>query len=118
MKCLRCGKESLDDAIVCEECGFNFKEHEMYLKYIKPKEDDKVEKGKESDLIDNPILTFVFGLLSMMIPIFLFSFLAFRFYKKPSKAKLIPLKNVGNIMAYIGVGLSIFIIIYAIISIL
>ena len=116
MKCIRCGKESSDDALVCDECGFNFKDHEMYLKYIKVKEDDKVVIGKESDLIDNPIMTFVFGLLSIMLPFFLFSFIAFRFFKKPTKAKLIPLKNVGIVMAYIGIALSIFVLIYAIIS--
>lgn len=115
MKCIRCGKESSADAIACEECGFNFKDHDTYLKYMKPAEDGHVTPGKESDLIDNPVLTFVFGILSMMLPIFIFSFIAFKFSKRPAKAKLIPLRNVGTILAYSGIGVSIFVVLVVII---
>lgn len=116
-KCVRCGKNVDDDAQVCE-CGFDFHRYEIEKKYLSPKEDPVVPKGEESSLIDNPILTFIFGILSMALPIFVFSLLAFRFASKPSKVKLEKFQKIGNVFAYIGVGLTLFIWSYILIGLI
>lgn len=113
-KCLRCGHINKDDALECEKCQFSFKEQAVLeeLKKYTTKEDPIVAEKNKSSLIDNPVLTFIFGILSIMLPFFLFSFLTWYMKKKPSKTKLIPFRNIGNVFAYIGFVLSIIIVGY------
>lgn len=113
MKCLRCGKIHPDDVKVCKECGFSFEAFKQYKK-VKEKEDPEIDPKQKAALIDNPLLTFIFGLLSVMLPIYIFSFLTFYMYKKPSKVKLETLRNFGNVLAYIGIAISIFMTVYLI----
>lgn len=113
IKCIRCGKENDDKNEVCSNCGYSFKEQKVEETYRKLlKEDPVVPDEEKSGLIDSPILTFIFGILSMLLPIFVFSFLAWYNYKKPSKVKLEPFRNIGNIFAYIGAAISIFLLVY------
>lgn len=108
-KCLRCGHMNNDIALKCEKCQFSFEEQAVYekLKKLVPKDDPIVDLKNKSSLIDNPILTFIFGILSIMLPIFVFSFVAWYMKKKPSKAKLVAFRNIGNIFAYVGFVLSV-----------
>lgn len=113
IRCIRCGMENDDKNEVCGNCGYSFKEQKVEEEYRKLlREDPSVTEEERSGLVDSPILTFVFGLLSMLLPILVFSFLAWYNYKKPSKVKLEPLRNLGNIFAYIGAALSIFLLVY------
>ncbi|HHU21292.1 MAG TPA: hypothetical protein GXZ51_02475 [Acholeplasma sp.] len=113
IRCIRCGMENDDKNEVCGNCGYSFKEQKVEEEYRKLlREDPSVPEEERSGLVDSPILTFVFGLLSMLLPILVFSFLAWYNYKKPSKVKLEPLRNLGNIFAYIGAALSIFLLVY------
>lgn len=119
-KCLRCGFINKDDVLKCEKCQFSFEEQAVYekLKKLVPKDDPIVEPKDKVSLIDNPILTFVFGVLSIMVPIFVFSFLAWHMKKQPSKTKLLPFRNIGNVFGYIGFVLSVVFIGYLIFSVL
>ena len=98
-KCLRCGYNNKDEALKCEKCEFSFEEQAVLekLKKYTQRDDPIVDSKDKASLIDNPILTFIFGILSLMLPIFIFSFLAWHMKKKPSKTKLVPFRNIGNI---------------------
>lgn len=108
-KCLRCGHINKDQAVKCVNCQFSFEEQAVYerLKKIAEKDDPIVDLKNKSSLIDNPVLTFIFGILSIMLPIFIFSFAAWYMKKKPSKAKLEPFRNIGNVFGYVGFVLSV-----------
>lgn len=134
MKCLRCGKEMPDKDGICENCGFNFNEHKLYKKYIKNPVDPDVPDNQKSNLIDNPVLTLIFGGLSVLfsllfitastvviiylILLILAVFLTFYLSSKPSKVKLRPLRNIGVGMAYFAAGLVVFKIVYQILGVL
>lgn len=107
MKCLRCGKEYKDNSIeVCKECGYDFTEGKRIGKILDNKKDPDVPKNRETDLIDYPILSFVFSILGLIIPLLIFSLLAISFSKKPSKANLIPFSNLGYVFGIIGIAVS------------
>ena len=115
MKCMRCGKVNPDNVKQCEKCGYDFKEqliNKQLEKIIKVQDDPDIDPKQKSQLYDNPILTFIFGLLSIMLPIFVFSFLSWHMYKKPAKVKLETLRNFGNVLAYIGICVSMFVTVY------
>ena len=132
MKCLRCGKELPEGTAVCDECGFNFKEDELITKIISEKADPVVSEKNRSILIDNPVLTFIFGILSVFGMIFFFLYpgfvvlyfvldlvligLTMLFSKKPAKVKLEPTRNVGVGMAYVALALTVFKAVYFIIG--
>ena len=119
MKCLRCGKEFKDkNREFCDECGYDFNEGKRLNKILNEKQDPDVPLHKQTDLIDYPILSFVFSILGLMIPIALFSILAIRFSKKPSKANLIPLANVGYVFGILGIAISSLVILIIIIWLL
>ena len=119
MKCLRCGKEFKDKKReFCDECGYDFNEGKRLNKILNEKQDPDVPLHKQTDLIDYPILSFVFSILGLMIPIALFSILAIRFSKKPSKANLIPLANVGYVFGILGIAISSLVILIIIIWLL
>ena len=50
--------------------------------------------------------------VDMILTIFVFCFLALYNYIKTSYVKLDPFRNVGNIFAYIGAAISIFLLVY------
>ena len=87
MKCLRCGKEFKDKKReFCDECGYDFKEGKRLNKILNEKQDPDVPLEKQTDLIDYPILSFIFSILGLMIPVLIFSLIAIKLSKKPSKA--------------------------------
>ena len=107
MKCLRCGKEFKDEyRLVCDECGYDFEEGKRLSKKYDAKKDPEVPDHKKTDLIDYPILSFIFSLLGLIIPLAIFSILAMRLSKKPAKANLIPVANVGFVFGILGVAIS------------
>ena len=107
MKCLRCGRIYNDDTIeVCKDCGYDFKEGKRIGKILDSKKDPDVPSHRETDLIDYPILSFVFSILGLIIPLLVFSLLAIHFSKTPAKANLIPFSNLGNVFGIIGVAIS------------
>lgn len=116
MKCLRCGKEFKDsNRKICDECGYNFKEGERLNKILNVKKDPDVPQNKKTDLVDYPILSFIFGVLGIILPIGVFSGLAIHLSKKPSKASLIPFANVGYVFGIVGIGLS---VLFAVVAVL
>jgi uncharacterized membrane protein YvbJ len=116
MKCLRCGKEFKEkNREFCDECGYDFNEGKRLNKILNEKQDPDVPENKQTDLIDYPILSFVFSILGLMIPVMLFSILAIKLSKKPSKANLIPFANVGYVFGILGVAISSLVILILII---
>lgn len=110
MKCVRCGKVFDKPVDVCDICSFNFKEYAILNKYLDlgPKPEDMSDS--KGDLVDRPILAFVFGLLGLiLIGTFIFSIFAVRISKKPAKSSLKHIRMVGIIMGYIGIVISAFI---------
>lgn len=133
MKCLRCGKVIPSGINVCENCGFDLAEFKS-KKVFREQEDPDVLEQHKVTLIDNPILTFIFGLLSVassflfataetivilyLVLVILFNVFTFKMANKPCKVKLKPLNNVGKILAYFSIGFILFRIIYQVIGIL
>ena len=134
MKCLRCGKEIPDKTVICDNCGFNFEEHNLYEKYLKRPVDPDVPDEQKASLIDNPVLTLIFGALSVffallfitastiviiyLVLLILSVFLTFYLSSKPSKVKLRPLRNIGIGMAYSSMGLLVFKVVYQLLGVL
>lgn len=110
MKCARCGKVYDKPISICKDCGYDFDEARVIKKKLKIKQEPL--HVSDSDLFDNPIFTFVFGLISLIIPIFVFSILAIKFSKRPAKVNLEPFSNLGKIFGYIGYGVSSIFVIY------
>ena len=123
MKCLRCGKEVNESEKTCPLCGFDLEAQRRYKKITVEADDDMDDKHKII-LIDNPILTFIFGLLSLMLALtiavdpgltfffilmFVLTFsLCFFFSTKPTRVKMKPVRTFGLVMGYIGLGLTIY----------
>lgn len=108
MKCLRCGKEFKDaNRKFCDECGYNFKEGARINNILNAKKDPNVPDNKKTDLIDYPILSFIFGIIGIILPIGIFSGLSIYLSKKPAKSSLIPFANVGYVFGIVGIGLSV-----------
>lgn len=116
MKCERCGKDFGNEIVeVCDECGYNFEEGKRIKKELHERPEKIVSEDKETDLIDYPILSFVFGIIGLIIPLIVFSLLAIWLGRKPAKIRLTPFSNLGFVFGIIGVGISIiFLIILAI----
>ena len=124
MKCLRCGKEHKEDVKVCDECGFDFEEMKKYKKIIIENDDDL--DGKEKIILtDNPILTFIFGIISLMLGLSMFVYglpisfmmilafvvtfsLTFYFSVKPCRIKLKPVRNFGMGMGFVGLAFTLY----------
>lgn len=119
MKCLRCGKEFKDETReFCDECGYDFKEGERINKVLNQKSDPNVASYKQTDLIDYPILSFIFSILGLIIPLMVLSLIAIKLSKKPSKANLIPFANLGYVFGILGVGISSLVILVLILKLL
>ena len=123
MKCLRCGKIVSDVEKICPVCGFDLEAQKNYKK-IAVEVDGDVDDKHKIILIDNPILTFIFGLLALMLALtiavdpgltfffillFVLTFsLCFFFSTKPCRVKLKPVRTFGLVMGYIGLGLTLY----------
>ena len=131
MKCKSCGKEVRETDNVCENCGFDlqgFKKQEKIL----IEEDPDLPKSKKSTLIDSPIITFALGIISVLIALTIISYQSVIIFfvilevmavlgtffasAKVCKVSLRPVRNVGVVLAYIGLALTIFKIAYVILS--
>lgn len=107
MKCVRCGKVFKENVEVCDQCGYEFSEGERIKKILDEKKDPEVPLHEQTNLIDYPILSFVFSILGLLIPIFIFSILAMKLGKKPARVKYQPFANVGYIFGILGIAISI-----------
>ena len=123
MKCLRCGKIVSDAEKICPVCGFDLEAQKNYKK-ISVEVDNDVDDKTKIILIDNPILTFIFGLISLMLALtiavdpgltfffillFVLTFsLCFFFSTRPTRVKLKPVRTFGLVMGYIGLGLTLY----------
>jgi len=121
-----------DDTKVCEVCAFDFDEYEKYRHLYQTKEDPIVPEDQQSSLVDNPILCFIFGILSFismalfffnqdivilfLIGVFLFATLAYIFSVKLAKVKLVPFQVVGKWLANIAVAVSVFKLVFSLVS--
>ena len=104
MKCERCGKVYDEPVSICTDCGYDFDEAPRLKKLFKVKPEPKAQI--ESDLFDNPVFTFIFGLLSLLLPVYLFSILAIKMSKKPARVSLEPFRNLGKVFGYLGILVS------------
>lgn len=120
MKCLRCGTEVKEGTKYCDKCGFDVEKQKEY-QIIYKEVDPELENGKKTNLIDFPVLTFIFGILSMInaillmstrpiAVIFIISFFiifvsCFIFSTKKAKVKLRPFREVGIIIAFVALAL-------------
>lgn len=100
MKCERCGQVYDEPVSICTVCGYDFDEAPRLKKLLMIKPEPVTEVS--SDLVDYPVLTFICGLLSLILPILVFSFITLKLAKKPGKVSLDPLRNLGRIFAYLG----------------
>ena len=107
MKCKRCGKDFKNITVeVCDECGYDFTEDVRIGKILDNKPDPEIDEKNKTDLVDYPILSFIFGILGLIIPIFILSILAINLSKKPAKVKYVPFSNLGNIFGILGIVTS------------
>lgn len=121
MKCLRCGKDAQEGIKYCENCGFDLEKQKEYKTIYKEK-DPIVEKNQKTNLIDAPVLTFVFGIISIMCSLVIASqgkplpilFLiiygicfstCFILSTKKAKVKLKPFREVGVVIAFISLAI-------------
>lgn len=119
-KCLRCGKKLDDKIMICDECGFNFVEHSRIQKKLglDKNKNASLDRTNKTDLFDYPILAFIFGILALCLPIYIFSFLALTCSKKPTKESLEACSNVGRVLAYIGFVVSTILVVYIVINLI
>ena len=131
-KCIRCGKMIKEELEICDSCGFDFIKHEVETEIPEELEDLEVPKKLRSNLIDNPVFTFIFGILSILVALmFVFSrgivviffvigialvIVTTVFAAKPSKKKMREVRNVGNWMSNIAFVLLVFKLVFEIIG--
>jgi membrane-bound ClpP family serine protease len=134
-KCIRCGKNLPSEVKICDNCSFDFQEYEAYQKAFAPyveKEDPVVPESQRSSLIDNPIITFILGIVSLLfmflflftpkivvlylIGVILFVILTYIMATFPSKVKLVHFQNIGRWMANIAISVTIFKIVYVVLG--
>lgn len=133
MKCKSCGKEVADNTAICQYCGFDIEAYKKLQKVV-VREDPEVDETKKTNLVDSPILAFVFGILAVISAILfvvsptivvlylglfiLFNYLTFTLANKPAKVKLLPLSTVGKFMAYFSIGFVVLKVVFEIIGVL
>lgn len=131
MKCKSCGKEVADNIAICPNCGFDIESYKK-LQRVVVKEDPEVSEKEKSSLIDRPIFTFLFGILSLIIAILfvtsqtivllylalfiLFNVLTLINANKVGKVKLEPFKDVGKLFSYLSIGFVIFKVVFDILG--
>lgn len=126
MRCIRCGTIFEEKENECPNCGMLTSEIKKYKKHT-VETDSKLDDKHKIVLVDNPVLTFIFGLLSLMLGIinclygvnnymvylyvilFVIVFsLAFIFSMKDTKVNLKPIRTFGIILAYGGLALTLY----------
>ncbi|MDD2492312.1 MAG: zinc-ribbon domain-containing protein [Bacilli bacterium] len=131
MKCKRCGQEISDTDKICANCGFNLEEFKKQEKVL-VEEDLDLPLSKKSTLIDSPIITFMLGIISVLIALAIVSYSSVVIFfvilevmailgtffasAKVCKISLRPVRNVGVVLAYVGLAITIFKIAYVILS--
>lgn len=131
MKCKSCGKEVSADIKICPNCGYDLEETKNYKKVI-VEEDPDLPKEQKSSLIDGPVLTFILGIICAMIGLAVISYKAvvlflvilevvafastFLMSIKLCKVSMRPVRNIGVVLAYIGLGLTIFKVFYVLLG--
>ena len=131
MKCKRCGQEISDTGKICANCGFNLEEFKKQEKVL-VEEDLDLPLSKKSTLIDSPIITFMLGIISVLIALAIVSYSSVVIFfvilevmailgtffasAKVCKISLRPVRNVGVVLAYVGLAITIFKIAYVILS--
>ena len=131
MKCKSCGQEVRDTDNVCANCGFNLEEFKKQEKIL-VQEDPDLPKSRKSTLIDSPIITFILGIMSVLIALTIASYRSVVLFfvllevmsvlgtffaaAKVCKVNLKPVRNVGVVLAYVGLAITIFKIAYVILS--
>lgn len=131
MKCKRCGQEISDTDKICANCGFNLEEFKKQEKVL-VEEDLDLPLSKKSTLIDSPIITFMLGIISVLIALAIISYSSVVIFfvilevmailgtffasAKVCKISLRPVRNVGVVLAYVGLAITIFKIAYVILS--
>lgn len=131
MKCKRCGQEISDTDKICANCGFNLEEFKKQEKVL-VEEDLDLPLSKKSSLIDSPIITFMLGIISVLIALAIVSYSSVVIFfvilevmailgtffasAKVCKISLRPVRNVGVVLAYVGLAITIFKIAYVILS--
>jgi len=131
MKCKSCGQEVRDTDNVCANCGFNLEEFKKQEKIL-VEEDPDLPESKKSTLIDSPIITFILGIISVLIALTIASYRSVVIFfvlleiisvlgtffasAKICKVNLKPVRNVGVVLAYVGLAITIFKIAYVILG--
>lgn len=127
MKCLRCGNEVDENCKVCEKCGFEVSTQKTYKKvYIE--QDPDLELKDKIKYITYPLLTFIFGLLAMLVSIMIaftkpisilciilfavFFLISFFFSTRKSLVNYKPVREFGIILSYISFFFAILAIMY------
>jgi len=77
-----------------------------------------VEKSeREKEYLENTLCTFIFSIIGIIIPVFLFSVVSLHYARKHPYEKYKKLHSIGEKLAYVGIVLSgLMIIIIAIIN--
>ncbi|MDY0063825.1 MAG: hypothetical protein RBS25_01935 [Bacilli bacterium] len=115
-KCKRCGKSHDNQVLICDNCGYDFEEEQLLRQTTTIKKQQS--NHSESDLIDYPILSFIMGLLSLIIPIFVFAIIAIKTANREHKPSLEPFSVVGKILGYLGIAESVFVVVFLIFTFL
>lgn len=131
MKCKSCGQEVKDTDKKCDNCGFNLEDFKKQEK-IFVEEDPDLPDSKKSTLVDGPIITFILGVISVLIALTIVSYPSVVIFfvileimavlgtffasAKICKISLRPVRNVGVGLAYVGVALTIFKIAFVVLS--
>jgi membrane-bound ClpP family serine protease len=117
-----------DETKICDKCAFEFDEYQRYHHLYETEEDPLVPEDQKSNLVDNPILTFVFGIISFilmalflfdpnitllyLIGVIVFVFITYYLSIRPAKVKFAPFQVVGKWLANIAISITIFKIVY------
>ncbi|MDD3107117.1 MAG: hypothetical protein PHP65_04875 [Bacilli bacterium] len=131
MKCKRCGQIISDDTKICE-CGFNIEEDKLTSVIYNQKSDPDVSEKNKNTLVDNPVLTFLFGISSIIVMLLFLMHPGFvvlyflldvvlivatlLFAQKPTKVRLEATRNVGKWLAYVSFSVLLFKSVFLIIN--
>lgn len=64
------------------------------------------QNSLEKKYLENTLCAFIFGIIGCIVPIFLFSVVAYTYSKKHKYEKLAKLHKVGEILSYVGLCIS------------
>lgn len=132
-KCVRCGKLVEEKFDVCDNCGFDFLKYEAEQKVFKKEEEPIVPRNIKTNLIDNPVFTFIFGILAILSSLHfvtskgivveyliysvIYIFITMVFSIKQVSVKMKEVRNVGKWMGNIAFAITLYKIVYEIFGI-